>query len=304
MDLKQFRCVLAVAEELSFGRAARRLNMLPTALGRQVRLLEEELGAPLFRRTTRQVALTPAGAALLPGARAALEQAGAAARAARAAGATPAAALRLGAIDSAAAGLLPRLLPLFRRRHPEVATRLVEAKSAQILPMLRAGRLDVGLVRPPPAGSGLRFEWLMQERPFAALPRAHPLARRRRLRPADLAGVPLILPPRRTRPHSFAMAVRLFTVQGLEPVVAQEAEEKQTIVNMVAAGIGVAILPEWVARMRAPGIAWLPLALPEGYDLGEWALGAAWVPGTPCPARDAFLETLRAAFPTGGAPPP
>lgn len=297
MELKQLRCFLAVAEDLNFGRAARRLNMLPTALGRHVRLLEEELGRPLFQRTTRQVALTPAGAVLLPEARALLDRAEAATHAVRAIGAQSGGILRIGAIDSAAAGLLPGLLFEFGRRHPGIATRLVEAKSAQILPMLRSGRLDLGFIRPPPPGSDLHFEGLLQERPFAALPRAHPLAARRRLRLRDLAELPLILPPRRTRPHSYGAVTRLFASQGLVPRVVQEAEEKQTIINLVAAGIGIAVLPEWAARMRVPGIAYRPLELPRDYEVAEWELGVAWMAGAPFPARDCFLATLRDCLP-------
>jgi len=300
MDLKQFRCFLAVAEELHFGRAAARLNMLPTALGRQVRLLEEELGTPLLRRTTRQVATTPAGAVLAEEARAILEHAARAARLVRGMGRAPGGSLRIGAIDSAAAGLLPDLLARFRKLHPGIAVRLVEAKSAEIVPMLRGGRLDLGFIRPPQSPEpGLAFRWLLQERPVAALPRRHPLAGRRRLRLAELAGLPLILPPRRTRPHSHDGVVRLFGGLGLAPHVVQEAEEKQTIVNLVAAGIGIALLPEWAARMRVPGVVFRPVELPEGLDLPEWALGVAWEDdGAPCAARELFLAMLEGAQPS------
>ncbi|MXP63519.1 LysR family transcriptional regulator [Roseomonas sp. M0104] len=301
MDLKQLRCFLAVAEALHFGRAAARLNMLPTALGRQVRLLEEELGTPLLRRTTRQVATTPAGALLAEEARAILDRTALAARKVRAVAQAPGGSLRIGAIDSAAAGLLPDLLARFRAAQPEIAVRLVEAKSAEIVPMLHGGRLDLGFIRPPQTPEpGLAFRLLLQERPVAALPRRHPLARRRRLRLTELAGLPLILPPRRTRPHSHDGVVRLFAGLGLAPRVVQEAEEKQTIVNLVAAGIGVALLPEWAARMRVPGVVFRPVELPEGLDLPEWGLGVAWEEGSACAARTLFLAALEA----GAAPPP
>ena len=293
MELKQLRCFLAVAEELGFGRAAQRLNMLPSALGRHVRLLEEELGAPLFLRTTRQVSLTPAGAVLLPEAGAILARAAAAAQQVRALAPPAGGLLRIGAIDSAAAGLLPDLLYRFRRAVPGVTTRLVEAKSAQVLPLLRAGRLELGFIRPPPPEPGLRYEPLLQEKPVVALPRAHPLAARRRLRLQDLSGQPIILPPRATRPHSHGVAMRLFALLGEAPMVAQEAEEKQTMIGLVAAGLGLALLPEWAARMRVPGVACRPLDLPPGTDLPEWSLGAAWIETRTCPPRDRFLALLR-----------
>jgi DNA-binding transcriptional LysR family regulator len=293
MELKQLRCFLAVAEELSFGRAAHRLNMLPTALGRHVRLLEEELGTPLFLRTTRQVSATPAGLALLPEARAILDRAAAAKRLLQGMAAPEEATLRIGAIDSAAAGLLPDLLYRFRRLQPEVATRLVEARSVQIVPQLLSGKLELGFIRPPPPQAGLRFEWLLQEKPVVALPGDHPLATRRRLKLEDLRGLPLILPPRATRPHSHGVVARLFALLGEAPVVAQEAEEKQTMIGLVAAGIGLALLPEWAARMRLPGVAYRPLDLPESTLLPEWSLGVAWVASRPSLPRDHFLAMLR-----------
>ncbi len=294
MELKQLRCFLAVAETLSFGRAARRMNMLPTALGRHVRLLEEELGTPLFHRTTRQVSTTGAGAALLPEARAILERAEGAARMVRAMAPAAETLLRIGAIDSAAAGLLPDVLYRFRRARPDIATRLVEARSVQIIPLLLSGRLELGVIRPPARQEGLRFEWLLQERPVVALPAGHPLATKRLLRLEDLSRQPVILPPPSTRPHSHGVVMRLFALLGETPVVAQEAEEKQTMIGLVAAGIGIALLPEWAARMRVRGVACRPLDLPEGTALPEWSLGAAWVEGRSSPARDAFLALLRA----------
>lgn len=292
MELKQLRCFLAVAEALSFGRAAQGLNMLPSALGRQVRLLEEELGSPLFHRTTRQVTLSAAGVTLLPEARAILERAAGAARLVRAL-APQGGPLRIGAIDSAAAGLLPGPLSRFRQAFPSIPTQLVEAKSAQILPWLRAGRLDLGFVRPPQRPEGLQCRWLMQERPVAALPRLHPLAARRRLRLEDLSRQPVILPPRATRPHSRGVVLRLYALLGEAPRVAQEAEEKQTIIGLVAAGIGIALLPEWAARLRVPGVVFRPLDLPGEASLPEWSLVAAWPSGAANAARDQFLSVLQ-----------
>ncbi|WP_145143863.1 LysR substrate-binding domain-containing protein [Roseomonas gilardii] len=296
MELRQLRCFAAVAEELHFGRAAERLHMLPSALGRQVRLLEEELGAPLLLRTTRHVALTPAGNLLLREAREILARAEQAARAVREMARAVSPVLRIGAIDSAAAGLLPELLYAFHARHPEIPTELMEGKSSRLLPLLVRGRLDLGLVRPPVEEPGIVFEHLLTERPVAALPSTHPLAARRRLRPRDLEALPLILPPRRTSPHSAGIVARLFDRLGLEPHVVQEADEKQTMVNLVAARIGVALLPEWMARIRVPGVVYRPLDLGEAGSLPEWALGVAWAEAQRSPGRDAFLALLRERF--------
>src|SRR6202023_766574 len=136
MDLHQLRCFVAAAEELHFGRAAQRLEMLPSALGRFVRPLEEDLGTRLMTRTTRSVALTDDGAVLLKDARALLAQADALAAKFRMRGRKQAATIRVGAIDSAAAGLLPMLLHDFRKQRPEVTVRLGEEKTSRLLPCL------------------------------------------------------------------------------------------------------------------------------------------------------------------------
>ena len=151
MDLHHLRCFVAAAEELHFGRAAQRLDMLPSALGRFIRLLEDDLGTRLMTRTTRSVALTDDGAVLLKEARALLAQADALAGRFRTRGRKRAAVIRVGAIDSAAAGLLPRLLHDFRKRRPDVTVQLVEEKTVRLLPRLLSGRLDLAFVRPPDA---------------------------------------------------------------------------------------------------------------------------------------------------------
>src|SRR5258707_1503961 len=133
MDLHMLRCFVAVAEELHFGRAAYRLGMLPPALGRHIRLLEDDLGTRLLARTTRNVALTEDGAMLLEEARSLLSQADGLAVRFRARGRSQAATLRLGAIDSAAAGLVPLVLHDFRERRPDVTVQLVEDKTIRLL---------------------------------------------------------------------------------------------------------------------------------------------------------------------------
>lgn len=301
MELRQLGCFVAVAEELHFGRAAARLHMLPSALGRHVRLLEEELGSALLRRTTRQVALTPAGAALLEDARDLLQRAAAARLRVQDAARTGAEPLRIGAIDSAASGLLPGLLFAFHQRHPQIETRLLEDKSARLLPLLAAGRLDLAFVRPPPPGAALAFAPLRREVLVAALPRGHALARRRRIRLRELATEALILPPQRSRPHSFALVAHAFAAAGLAlPQGGQEAAEKQTIVNLVAAGLGVALVPDWTAQLRRPGVVFRPLADAVA-SLPAAMLGAAWLPDRASPARDAFLALLAAEFPAAAA---
>src|SRR5438874_1932047 len=140
MELHQLRCFVAAAEELHFGKAAQRLQMLPSALGRHIKLLEEDLATPLFVRTTRAVALTEPGTALLRDARAILSRVDAVEESFRTRSrAKPARRLKIGAIDSAAAGLLPALLHDFRAEHPEIAVQLLEEKTIRLLPKILSG---------------------------------------------------------------------------------------------------------------------------------------------------------------------
>lgn len=291
MDLHQLRCFLAVAEELHFGKAAQRLDMLPSALGRHIRLLEEDLGARLLTRTTRSVALTEEGELLVSEAGQLLAQADAIAKGFRNRSRKRAAMVRLGAIDSAAAGLLPMLLQDFRKRRGDVTVQLVEDKTIRLLPQLLSGRLDLALVRPPEhADKRLEFMVLFHETAVVAVPERHRLATRRRLTVDDLADEPLIVPERKSRPHSHDLTIKLFAEAGLTARIAQIAEQKQTIINLVSAGLGAAIVPRWTSRMAARGVRYIPL---KASTANKLPLAAAWARGTRDPVRDDMLAMIR-----------
>ncbi|KIL98564.1 Aromatic hydrocarbon utilization transcriptional regulator CatR (LysR family) [Paramagnetospirillum magnetotacticum MS-1] len=294
MDLHQLRCFIAVAEELHFGKAAQRLAMLPSALGRHIRMLEEDLGTRLLTRTTRNVALTDDGAVLLDDARALLAQAEAIAKRFRGRGRDRATTLKIGAIDSASAGLIPLLLHDFRQKRPDVVIQLVEDKSIRLLPRLLSGRIDLALVRPPEhPDKSIELLFLFHETAVVAVPEHHSLAEYDKVTVQDLADQPLIVPERRSRPHSHDLTMKLFAEAGLQARVAQLAEEKQTIVNLVAANIGVAIVPRWTSRMAVTGVRYIPLEVTAGGGMNKLPLAAAWVRGTRDPIRDEMLETLR-----------
>jgi DNA-binding transcriptional LysR family regulator len=294
MDLHQLRCFVAAAEELHFGRAAQRLGMLPSALGRYIRLLEEDLGTRLMTRTTRNVALTDDGAVLLAEARTLLAQADGLAARFRARGREGAAVLRVGAIDSAAAGLLPMLLHDFRESRPDITVQLLEDKTIRLLPRLLSGRLDLAFVRPPEnADKRLEFLFLFHETAVVAVSDQHPLATRKRVTITDLADQPLIVPERRSRPHSHDLTMKLFAEAGLQARIAQLADEKQTIVNLVAAELGVALVPRWTSRMATKGVRFIALQASGNAPMKKLPLAAAWIAGSRDPLRDAMLETLR-----------
>ncbi len=130
--------------------------------------------------------------------------------------------------------------------------KLTEDKTIRLLPRLISGRLDMALVRPPVnPDKRLEFLFLLHETAVVAVSDRHPLASRKRVDITDLAEQPLIVPERRSRPHSHDLTMKLFAQAGLQARVVQLADEKQTIVNLVAAELGVAIVPRWISRMRA-----------------------------------------------------
>lgn len=293
MELRHLRYFVAVAEELHFGRAAARLHLAQPPLSQQIKALEEEVGARLLRRTSRSVALTPAGEAFLPQARAALESAARAADEARAAAEGRAGLLVLGFVNPAMDGFLSEAVAAFRTLAPGVSLRLRELSSQAQLEELRAGRLHAGFLRR--AGqdlSGLGAAVLHRERYVAALPQAHALARRKRVPLAELARHPLILYPRSFLPglHDAMLAALREAPggDGREPVVAQEALSKHTTLSLVAAGLGLALVPDASRAWRRRGVV---LREVDG-DLPRIELAAVWnEPASPALTR--FLDTAR-----------
>ncbi|WP_083096021.1 LysR family transcriptional regulator [Pseudophaeobacter leonis] len=293
MDINRIRCFLAVADTLHFGRAAQSLDMLPASLGRQIRLLEDELEARLFLRTTRSVSLSEAGLSILEDARALVEQAARFEQKVRSVRRTETAVLKVGAIDSAAAGLMPQLMQLLREAHPEIEIQLIEQKTIHLLPKLLSGSVDIAFCRTPDfKDPRLQFHTLFFETAVVALRSNHPLASHAAIHISDLADEPLIVPDRRSRPHSHDLTIKLFVDAGLPARIAQVAEEKHTIVNLVATGTGVAIVPRWTSRLKVEGVTFVPIAMPERGSLSKLVLAAAWPRGIRDPMRDAVMAVL------------
>jgi DNA-binding transcriptional LysR family regulator len=293
MELRQLRCLIAVTDTLHFGRAAQNLDMLPASLGRQIKLLEDSLGARLLIRTTRNVSLTEAGRTFVEAARDIVEQADRLEASFRENRQDQASILRIGAIDSAAAGLMPQLLPHFRELHPDIDVELLEQKTIRLVPRLLSGRLDIAIVRPPEVRDArLVYHHLFYETAVVAVPEDHPLATRKTVTVEDMADAPLIVPERNSRPHSHDLTMKLFLEAGLTARVAQIAEEKQTIVSLVSTGIGLAIVPRWASRLAVGGVSFVSLELPESAR-NRLALSAVWVRDARHPARDAFLNVLK-----------
>lgn len=259
MELRHLRYFVAVAEELHFGRAARRLNVSQPPLSFQIRQLEATVGTPLFVRTHRRVELTPAGTAFLEGARRTLAEADRSVAAARRAGRGEVDILRVGFSDSAAVAGFPEIVRAFRAAHPSVHLELKEGTSQAQVDAVDHDEIDVALVRGPVASSHSRTEIVRREPFVAVLPSGHPLAGHRALALSALSNELFVLFPRALAPAFHDLITGLCRREGFEPRVHQETAEYQTMLSLVAAGVGITIVPASVGNLRREGVDFRPL---------------------------------------------
>lgn len=260
MDVRQLRYFMAVAEELHFGRAAKRLNMSQPPLSQQIRALEEGLGVRLFTRTSRSVSLTDAGQAMAAQAGdilSRMERLGAAVQDAQCG---LSGRLAIGFVRPAMEGTLPKAIREFRHERPNVVLELREMMTPDQLDALRAGALRVGFVRLFGHDlSGLVAELFMREPYVLAMPRGHALSRMRRVALAQLAGEDMIFHPRHLMPGLHDALVDCCVRAGFRPAIVQEARAKQTAIALVAAGLGLAFVPQSSTVSRRPDVVFRPL---------------------------------------------
>jgi DNA-binding transcriptional LysR family regulator len=264
MELRHLRYFRAVAEERHFGRAAARLHMAQPPLSQQIRQLEEELGVTLLRRSTRRVELTAAGEAYLARVRDILASVDAAGEEAQRLDAGLEGRLVVGCVGSATYSLLPALA---RALHEELPRVDFAFRGEMLVPeqvtALHAGTIDLGLLRPPFDEGGLRVRQLRRERLIVALPDGHRLAARSRLRVGDLEEEDLIVHAGQGRSVMYDAVLGLCRSAGFEPRVRHEVAETSTLVTFVAAGLGIAVVPEPVSALGVAGVVYLPLAAKE-----------------------------------------
>ncbi|ALS58548.1 LysR family transcriptional regulator [Pandoraea norimbergensis] len=301
MDLRQFRYFVAVAEERHFGRAAQRLAMTQPPLSQQIRALEASLGAPLFVRTNRSVELTAVGRQLLPEVRRILADAEALPALAQGLAHGEVGTLSLGFVSTADYGILPPLLREFGERYPRVRLQLLEATSDVQVEALMDGRIDAGLFIPPvPArfANELSYLPIMREPLMLALPAGRGDRQggsRKSNEPnepvslTDFADEPLVIFPRRVAPAFYDIIMGCYGALGLTPRVGQEAIQMQTIVSLVSAGMGVALVPQSLCHLRRTGVEYR--ALRETSALIE--TGLLWRTAEVTPVLEGFLETAR-----------
>lgn len=262
MDLTRLRYFVAVADELHFGRAAARLHMAQPPLSRQIRRLETDLGTDLFTRTTRKVELTPAGALLHNEAVRLLAQADQVHRLMSQHRSGDVALLRIGFVDSASYAVMPKFLRAHRERWPQVRYELHTLSSEAQQAAFTAGDIDLGIARAASA-SNLDQRVILDEPLFVALPVQHRLAGQKSTSFRDLAGEGFISFTRADSPtltEHLRASLALVDVD-YDPVI--EAEEYTTILGLVAAGEGIAIVPDTVRSFQPEGLIYTPLRDPQ-----------------------------------------
>ncbi|MGH9837458.1 MAG: LysR family transcriptional regulator [Blastocatellia bacterium] len=266
MELRHLRYFTAVAEELHFGRAAARLHMAQPPLSQHILNLEKEIGVKLFERTKRKVELTAAGRALLDEARLILTHAERAVRTAQRAARGKIGRLAVGFVMSATCSVLPEILQVFRARFPAVELVLQETTTGEGIAALQEGRMHLCFLRLPvnsggPGGTDkeLKTETVLRERIILALPGNHRLAGQTKVSLRALSGEPFVIFPRNQGSGFYDQIVSLCHGAGFNPRVVQEATQMQTILSLVAAGIGIALIPATVQSLRGEGVIYKPL---------------------------------------------
>jgi DNA-binding transcriptional LysR family regulator len=288
MEFRHLRYFVAVAEELSFTRAAAVLHVAQSAVSAQIRLLEESVGVTLLERNSRKVELTGAGRSFLQGAKKILFDLEEVAKQTRRIGRAETGHLAIGFIGAQSHEWMPLVLRRFRQKYPDVEVTLTEMVPSAQLEALLTHRLDLGVVgaidgKPP---SGLQVECIVQEEPLVGVPSDHALANLPFVRLPQLKGEGFILTSRENAPSYRSWLGRICQRAGFTPKVVQEVDRARTAVQYVAAGFGISIFGEHICRQPAPGVKFIPLR-PSGQRI---RYGVAWRKEPSEPLVHRFIE--------------
>lgn len=275
MQTKTLRSFLMLAELLHFARAAERLGIAQATLSQQIAALEAEVGVQLLHRDNRNVRLTPAGEAFLEDAQGIVAQLDAATSKARQVARGDVGVLKVGAASAALLELVPLVVERLAQRHPALEVQVAEHSSMVQESMLIAGEIDVGLLHPPLVADGLRCETVLTEPMVLALWEGHALVERTSVALQDLEGSHMLLPERQAGPFLFDRLHEAFALAG----VALEGESgpcaPQTVLSLVAAKRGLAVVPGALRHLTRPGVVYRPIAgNPISLDLAvAWRTG-------------------------------
>ena len=293
MELRHLRYFVVLADELHFGRAARRLSISQPPLSVAIRQLEESVGARLFDRNSKEVRLTPAGQALQASARRLLRQAEEAALEAHYVAQGSAGRLRIGFVGAMLYRGLPQALAKFQARHPAVRVTLAELNSGEQIAELLHDRLDFGFVHTSRMPAELRHELLLSEPFVACLPVGHRLTRRRTVAVASLRDDPFVLFSRSASPDYHERILAICADAGFRPEVRHEVRHWLSVVSLVSQGMGVALVPSALRRAALRGAVFRPL---EEAVAGSDAY-CDWREGPENAVVQGFLRAVRAGVP-------
>jgi DNA-binding transcriptional LysR family regulator len=288
MDLRRLRQFVAVAEERSFRRAAARLNVSQPPLSVAVQRLEADLGVTLLDRTRHHVRLTVAGEAFLREARRTLAHAQLSVEVAQRAAVGKLGTLRLAFVPSAAFDVVPRLLRAFHADYPGVKLMLMGETTSQQMAALMGETTDLGIVVPPlHDAKDLRVESLCEQELMLAVPQSHPVGNQQRVQLRDLAGEAFVGFPFKEGPGFESVVVAACQASGFVPNFVQVAPQMQTILALVAAGMGIALVPQAMQSVQMENVAYVQVR--RGNAPLKYALGLAFRPSNDNPALGAFV---------------
>ncbi len=296
LELDDLRLLVVLADELHFGRAAGRLHLSQPGLSYRVKRMEDNLGYALLARTQRRVELTAAGSAVLQAAHRILDDAARLVEEGRRIARGEVGSLRVGFVGTALYSTLPVALRDIRSRYPDIGLELSEMKTALQVRALQQGELDLGLVHLPLAGNaGLETVALTTDAVGLALPADHRLAARKTVELSALSGDDFVLFPRDLEPHTHDSYVQACVAAGFAPRVAHRATGLQTILGLVAAGMGVAFVSQSVAaNLRRTGVVFRPLRA----GAPSLTTGLAWTESCEKPTMPLVRDTMVQAFRT------
>ncbi|ACO80568.1 Transcriptinal regulator, LysR family [Azotobacter vinelandii CA] len=287
IELRQLRYFMALAEHLHFGKAAESLHITQPPLSRQISALEADLGVVLFSRHSRSVELTAAGRDFQQHAKTALAELDLAIRSTRASARGERGELRVSFTMVAAWILLPELLKAYSDAYPDVSLALNEVLPRDLGPALERGEADIALTFPSSGSKSLCYRALRREPLCAVLPASHPLAAATEFSIAALADEPFITFPRQTAPALHEAVMSCCRRAGFEPKIRLETHLQQTIVNLVAEGLGVSVVPGSMRKMRMPGVAFKAIDRSPPVEYG-----VIWNPRNENPCLNTFLRCV------------
>jgi LysR family transcriptional regulator, hca operon transcriptional activator len=295
VELRHLRYFVAVAEELSFTRAASRLHTAQPSLSQQIRQLEEQVGVQLLERSRHHVALTNAGQVMLQQARDILGRVEHAGILARQAADGRAGNLSVGTFPSADVRVLPMLRPLLAAQMPNLQLTVHSKYAMDPLEGLRSGALDVAFMRGPLDVEGLETRELLREQLVVILQSSHPLARRKQVAMRSLDGLPCVMPQRSLSPMLHDAVASLYTQAGISPLAASSADNVLGLLQQVQQGMGFAILPDSICALLPQGVICKPLDIAPAQAI---SILAVWKRGNSSRLVHEFVELARRCIET------